>query len=255
MNEYKQQNNSNDSKYKRKNVIHKYKSKNDIVSFSLIKANKKDINIVGYFKNKQLAFNDDDSIEFTSINGQKYKYKVTHKKSAFIQGYVYVGDDNYIGYIKNNIIVYFILLLMLIFGFWFVSSVIKSNSNNNNTTKEIVEKSDEGITDINGLLHSKGNSHTMSIPQFSSLYIYKNTYVPLINLPENDIMIMYEVYDLDNNLVFVSENPLKPNSEDKWYLDNYESGSHEFIVKAFKVDDKSNKGNSVSFNTNIYILD
>ena len=50
--------NIKDKKCKKKSFNHKYK--NDNVVFSVVKRKKKDINIVGYFKNKKLADVDDD---------------------------------------------------------------------------------------------------------------------------------------------------------------------------------------------------
>lgn len=252
--EYKLQSNI-DNEYKRKNIVHKHRSKNDIVSFSVFKRKKNDTNIVGYVRGKNLASDNDDYLLITSINGYDYRYKVTDKSSLFVNGYIPVGDNNYLGYISNKFTPALILLLATLVGLFLISSLLNSKGRGTNSYDYSITVSGSGITDIEDMLRGKSKSHSMSVPQFSSLFIYKGTYIPLVNLPSNDVMIMYEVYDLNNNLVFSSDEPLVPNSEDKWYLENYELGVHEFIVKAFKVDGDLNKGNSVSFNTSIHILE
>lgn len=244
-----------DIECKKKHILHKYRRQGDIVSFSLLKLNKKDLNIVGYFKNKKLASDNDNNIVIQSMNNDEYKYKLFNKGSVFTQGYVSVGNGDYVGYINTKPFALLCVFIPLVLTLFIVSRVLFSYGNRLPIEDLSVASTGEGITDIEDMLHGKSESHEMSVPQFSSLFIYKGTYVPLINLPQNDVMLMYEVYDTNNKLVFSSERALVPNSEDKWYLDGYETGAHTFLVKASKVDVDMNKGNTVTFNTTIHILD
>lgn len=244
-----------DTECKKKHILHKYRRQGDIVSFSLLKLNKKDLNIVGYFKNKKLASDNDNNIVIQSMNNDEYRYKLFNKGSVFTQGYVNVGNDDYVGYINTKPFALLCVFIASVVTLFVICGVLFNHCNRLLIGDPYVVSTGEGITDIEDMLHGKSKSHEMSVPQFSSLFIYKGTYVPLVNLPQNDVMLMYEVYDTDNKLVFSSEKALVPNSEDKWYLDGYKTGAHTFVVKASKVDVDMNKGNTVTFNTTIHILD
>lgn len=237
---------------KRKIVIRKYKK--EIIALSLIAEKIPKEKVVGYIKpnslSKESRENKTDVICVLSENKVPYFFEVKESSNMPVVGYIQVDDDQYIAYTKNfkTIIPIILLIGCCLAGNLFIPE------------QEIIDKIDEitdsltnGITDMGDLLHGKGSVGTLSVPQFSELYISSENYVPLINLPQNSILMMYEVYSADNELVFSSKKPIAPNSEDRWYLSDYESGDYTFTIVAYKVSSDGQKGNSVSFSTILHI--
>lgn len=243
--------------------------------FNKLEGNKKNKseNIV-YIKEGNAVIDKPNGVEYYSVHTSKNNmahYPIYQKRPNFhkVVGYLPKNEDSdyIIGYCRPStaFIIFFIFSLIitglsalfyscpdvLINGF-FSSSSVQDESLEISTELQTIEKGN-GISDMNDLLHSNASTHTLSVPQFSELYVTNGIYVPLINLPQNDILIMYKVYDDKNNIVFESSKPIKPNDEDKWYINGYAPGSYYFTIIAYKVDESGNVGNSISFNTTLYI--
>ena len=158
---------------------------------------------------------------------------------------------------KNKPIVFVSFFLLLVISFIFICNKIHTNKSlTDSDTKKpniITDNYSRKLLNINNLSSGHIDSHTLSVPHFSELNVSNGIYIPLTNLPYNDILLKYEVYDTEKNLVFKSSTPIKPNNSDKWYLDGYDAGVHRFIIIAYKIDEYGNIGNSVSFNTTLYI--
>ena len=231
--------------------------------------------IIGFIQNGKASVDRLEKKETYSTKTLKNAtvyYPICSKRPNFykIKGYILANENEneWLGYCDNRSYFIFFLLSLGIFlsssiacvgvNYLFQNDSPQVNSKTNNKASEkpseetTVERGD-GVSNLDDLLQSDASTHTLSVPQFSELYITQSTYIPLINLPQNDILMMYEVYTLDNKLVFASKEPILPNSEDKWYLSNYDKGDYDFIIRAYKVDSEGNKGNSVSFNTTIHI--
>ena len=246
------------------------------VPFKLSDKNKdiKNEHIV-YIKEGNAVIDKSNGVEYfsarTSKNNIAY-YPIYKKRPNFhkVVGYLPKSDDveYVVGYCRHNIafLIFFILFFIAIGS----SALLCSFSNSlmkktelslsftqtetpkTSVEQQTIEKGD-GISDMSDLLHSDASVHTLSVPQFSELYVSNGVYIPLINLPQNDILIKYKVFDDKNNIIFESSEPIKPNDEDKWYISGYALGSYYFTIVAYKVDEYGNVGNSVSFNTTLHI--
>ena len=244
---------------KKKAIIKRYKG--DCVSFNICKKTK-DMDVVGYFTLQDINANtdntdtnkDNDILCIESMNKAFHKYKVTKKAMYSCKGYTYIGDNKWLGYCSKSrlYILLFLLIITLLTivckGKIFTSNPAQDNASESNVT---TENSGGGydLSNMDDLLHSGSSSNTLSVPQFSELFVSNGIYIPLVNLPYNKILMKYEVYDSNNTLVFESSEPISPNSEDRWYLNGYNQGDYYFTIIAYKVDEQGNKGNSVSFNT------
>ena len=253
----------------------KFKNK-EYIELNLIKLSReeKEHNIIeGYFHKDSLDEDDwDNNVTLlTNLNNKKY-YNLTPSKEYTLLGYIQIDENRYVGFTRRNNTILIVLFLCLFlslcslgwtaktYGFslpwqfklpqieWFKST------DNSIIDKQPIETTPAGITDISDLLYGNGGVETLSVPQFSDLYLRSSNYIPLMNVPENNVYMEYEIYDTENNLVFKSEKPIPPNSEDRWYISEYEPGDYEFIIVAYMADLKGNRGNSVSFNTTIHII-
>ena len=232
---------------------------------------KRDANVLGYFHSDSYSkYNGSKQIELVTNKGNKLRYNLTDNAEYQVLGYVDVGNNTYVGYTrKNNVLLFLLLSILLISSFVcllthnpkachaftrFVENFKVEHNNTNNPENNPQKETGSGITDIKDLLQGDSSTLTLSVPQFSDLYITNTTYIPLMNIPENNVYILYDVYDMQNNIVFQSKTPIPPNGEDKWYLRNYKPGDYDFIIVAYMCDSHGNKGNSVSFNTTIHII-
>lgn len=247
-----------------------YYDKHKSFSVPLVLSKKKELPKdveISYIKSKKAIIDKENDKQYYEARTKKHKvvyYQLYKKRPSFykVKGYVRQPDLSAIALCSFNMffIIFIMVGLLLIGGVLFggkIASNIDLQTNNSNVTKEeptIPQGS--GVTNLDDLLHSNGEQTDFSVPQFSGLYITNGIYIPLMNLPQNQVYMMYEVYNTKNELVFASKEPIPPNDEDRWYLEGYEKGSYEFIVRAYKVnvdEGKVIKGNSVTFNTTIYI--
>lgn len=85
---------------------------------------------------------------------------------------------------------------------------------------------------------TKPDAGNFQAPLYNSFSLTKGESIPLINVPENDVILQYVITDENKNLVL--DYALKPNSTWKW-IPNVGVGTHKFVmnINVYSLDQKS----------------
>lgn len=189
--------------------------------------------------------NPDENSKFFMYKNTSFKL-YDYKDDKVYKGYIPV-NDSFVA-IERKVPLFIILLPLLV-----LSSYIVTTSLQHIGDKVPVITGGYDVTDNSDLLHDKSKSSDTNIyiKGYDKLFLYKNSYVPLVNSAKNKALLRFEVYNEDGDLLYKGD-AIEPGKEDRFYVkDIHYYGDCTITVKAFEVIDNNTVGSGVTFKINL----
>lgn len=228
-----------------------------------------DFKIIGFIKQKSSYKNNKNNNQINIIaNSNNYILPVFRSKSIFdkIIGYIYIGDNQFIGITKKNYIPFMKLLIIPLLFFLLFAILLHACSNEENDIQRTEKETEisipsKEIEELETETYVKETEEVKMI-QLSGKKEYiitkNNPKIYFNNSNDNNVYLTYEVINEETNETLLSETGFIKPSENKSYAWNaYESlnnGTYSvtYRIRAYDLDTYTEK-NSVEV-TNITII-
>ena len=218
-------------------VIPLYKKK-DVESNS-------DALIVGYVSKSATDTSESDfQLEIEDVNHKDIKYNLpVYSNKCKVKGYIYVGDNQFIGYRRKRLFILILIPFLFIGGCLLLKGVPEDIPHPKLADQENYRGSEDG-NKKSGIIYTE-------FPGYTKCYVDSNkTSIQLYNPEGNKYYLTYSVYNTEDNSCILDDTGLiEPGKAFLWEAGSYLSkGDYNvyFNVKSYSMDDECRAGTSTT---------